>query len=79
MAARTNSPNGPLVLPSSRAASSSERAEASIFKAFRAARLATSSSIDFASQTVQVTTEANSSPIITDFTTQSADRYMPQG
>ena len=45
----------------------------------RGRRLATSSSIVFASQTVQVTTEANSSPIITDFTTQSAARYMPHG
>ena len=37
------------------------------------------SSIDFASQTVHVMTEANSSTISTHFTIQSADWYMPQG
>src|SRR5688572_30265884 len=79
MAARTNAPNGPLALPSSPAASSSERADARIANARRALRFAKRSSIDFASQTVHVTTDANRRPIITDFTTQSAARYMPQG
>ena len=43
------------------------------------ARLARHSSSVLASHTVQVTTEANSSPIITTFTTMSAVRNMPQG
>ncbi|MOA52869.1 hypothetical protein D3C78_1762350 [compost metagenome] len=35
--------------------------------------------MDFATQTVQVTSDAKASPIITPFTTQSAAMNMPQG
>ena len=45
----------------------------------RAARLAPNSSSALASQTVQVTTEAKASPIITALTTMSAAMNMPQG
>src|SRR5229473_7322562 len=52
---------------------------ASAARALRARRLARAISIVFASQTVQVMTDATARPIMTAFTTQSADTNMPQG
>src|SRR5262249_36664188 len=56
-----------------------ERMLASLSLAARTRRLAKKISIDLASHTVQVTTEAKARPIRTAFTTGSALRYMPQG
>src|SRR5688572_28150375 len=47
--------------------------------AARAFRLATNNSRLLASQIVQVTSEANTNPIMIAFTTMSAPRNMPQG
>jgi hypothetical protein len=55
------------------------RTAASAVSALRARRFAAISSIDFASHTVQVITEASTSAISTPFTSESAVRYMPQG
>src|SRR5262249_4869603 len=54
-------------------------AEPSAARAARAFRLARNSSTVLASQTVQVTTEANARPAMTAFTITSADRNMPHG
>src|SRR5262245_19511029 len=59
--------------------SRAERVPASLSNAVRTRRLAKKISIDLASHTVQVTTEAKARPINTAFTTGSALRYMPQG
>src|SRR4029434_10783364 len=56
-----------------------ERMPASLFLAARTRRLAKKISIDLASHTVQVTTDARARPIRTAFTTGSALRNMPQG
>ena len=52
---------------------------ASSFAAARTRRFAKKISIDLASHTVQVTSEAKASPTSTAFTTGSALRNMPQG
>jgi hypothetical protein len=60
-------------------ASRSERQEATLDNTRRFARVAETSSRLFASQTVQVTTDAKARPSITAFTTMSAAMNMPQG
>src|SRR5690606_34528390 len=63
----------------SRAASPMERALDTASSASRARRRARQSSNPFAIETVQVATEASTSPIITARTTASALRNMPHG
>src|SRR5262249_8644588 len=60
-------------------ASASVRASLSTASARRALRAARHSSQFLASQTVQVTSEANTRPTITIFTRMSALRNMPHG
>ena len=69
----------PSLAPSAIWASASERASAVFFSAERSLVEATDSSIDLAMKTVQVISEAKASPIITAFTTTSADWNMTQG
>src|SRR5262245_56780514 len=59
--------------------SRAERVPSRLSNAVRTRRLAKKISIDLASHTVQVTTEAMTRMINTAFTTGSALRYMPQG
>ena len=59
--------------------SESDTAEPSTAMAERARCLASASSMALARQTVQVTTDATTSPTMTAFTTISADINMPQG
>ena len=77
-AARSSAP-APSRPRRSSAASSQLRACPSAPIAARKARRASTSSIALASQIVQVSTEAKTSPIITALTTMSAARNMPQG
>ena len=71
-AAATSRPPGLVLRASSADAASRSRTDASVFRTLRTRRLAPISSIDFASHTVQVATEATTSAISTPFTSGSA-------
>jgi hypothetical protein len=65
--------------PSASCASASDPASAVAFSTARSLRLAKASSIVLAMKTVQVTSEAKARPIMTAFTTISADRNIDHG
>ncbi len=78
IAARTSGAR-PCRSPNFLAASASEDMRASAVSSLRSRRLAANISSVLASAIVQVTNDANARPIITAFTTMSADRNMPHG
>ncbi len=76
---RTIAPVAPETSPMPARAASSEALPSRMRSWRRSLPATTSSSSDFASHTVQVTTEAKARPIITPFTIQSAAMNIPQG
>ena len=79
MAARIIAGTAPRLVSMRLAASAIELAVASLRNAERTRRLAAHSSMLLANHTVQVTTEAKTRPIITDFTTMSASMNIFHG
>jgi hypothetical protein len=78
-AASRNCRTSPLVSANRSTPSEAERTLARILNAARMRRLQITISIDLASHTVQVTSDAKARPIRTAFTTESALTNMPQG
>src|SRR4029077_11326493 len=79
MAAASNDDNAVRLAPRASCASASDLASLIWPSASRKRRVTSDSSIILAMKMVHVTSEANASPIITAFTTMSADRNIDQG
>ena len=79
IAAASNDDSTLSLAPSANCASASDRASPILRSALRSLRCTTDSSIILAMKTVQVTSEAKASPIITALTRMSADRNIDHG
>ena len=79
IAAASSDGNTPSLAPSANCASASDRASPILPSALRSLRRASDSSIILAMKMVQVTSEAKASPIMTAFTSTSADWNIDHG
>ena len=79
IAAASNADSTLSLAPSENCASASDRASPILASAARSLRRTNDSSIIFAMNTVQVTSEANASPTMTALTMISADRNIDHG